>query len=165
MKKNIELTLEQARELYKKRDVLTNSILLNSFSKEELEGLAYETISNELFYSNPTYWIDTFGNITHNLDGLRVRYNNYNNCVSQAQAEQILEMNKLRNVAYYLNGKEFIKEGYELHYNPLLNVLRATILLGTLCGNPKFKTEELALQAVEILGEESVLTAVGYYLK
>lgn len=165
MKKNVELTLEQARELYKKGDELTNSILLNSFSKEELEKLTYQIISNELFYSNPTYWIDNFGDICNCLDGSQKWYNNFNNCISKSQAEQILEMNKLRNVAYYLNGKEFIKEGYELHYNPLLNVLRATILLDSLYGNPKFKTDELALQAIEILGEKSVLTALGYYLK
>lgn len=88
---------------------------------------------------------------------------------SRQQLEQLLALNKLMNTAKYLNGDwepdwknitqykymyiyDYSTSKIEVRYNMYRTYL-------TVC----FKSEELALQAIEILGEEEVKKALGIF--
>lgn len=89
-----------------------------------------------------------------------------NNAPTIKQLEKLLALNKLMNVAYYLNDgwepdwndgtqfKYFIywdtDKTIRIHYNTYFN-----------CGVVYFKSKELAKQAIEILGEETIKLALG----
>lgn len=88
---------------------------------------------------------------------------------SQQQLQQIRALNKLMNVAKYLNGdweadwKDIHQYKYMYIYDYLTskievqyNMYRAYL---TIC----FKSKELALQAIEILGEEEIKKALGIF--
>ena len=87
---------------------------------------------------------------------------------SEKQLEQLLAINKLMNVAKYLNGDWKInwrskQEKYYIVYDYWKYVLTVT------CSNcfqstlVYFKSPSLAKQAIEILGEEEVKKALGIF--
>lgn len=62
MKKSLEITLEKAQELYKNGSSEIKELLLQTFSKEELEkpkGIGWNDISNDIEY----YYIDSLSDI------------------------------------------------------------------------------------------------------
>ena len=87
---------------------------------------------------------------------------------SEKQLEQLLAINKLMNVAKYLNGDWKInwrskQEKYYIVYDYWKYVLTVT------CSNcfqstlVYFESPSLAKQAIEILGEEEVKKALGIF--
>lgn len=128
--------------------------------------LTYENIATALFHNKLSYYIDD-GDETNifeaKLSNPTVIIKS-NNCTSQKQAAKILSLNKLMNVAKYLNGdwkpnwnaddkKYFIF----IRYNDTL-IIAQTIYDHN--GEIYFKTRELAEQAIEILGEETIKLAL-----
>ena len=87
---------------------------------------------------------------------------------SEKQLEQLLAINKLMNVAKYLNGDWKInwrskQEKYYIVYdywNYVLKVTSANCYRSTLV---YFESPSLAKQAIEILGEEEVKKALGIF--
>lgn len=86
-------------------------------------------------------------------------------CCSDKQIEKIIAIAKLMNVAKYLNGdwKPDWDNEYELKY--LINKIRAGIYVSrNNCNNFAiiyFKSKELAQQAIDILGEETIRLALS----
>lgn len=86
---------------------------------------------------------------------------------SEKQLEQLLALNKLMNVAKYLNGDwepdwndEFEDKIYFYYSFGKLNICAKRYSnFGYVC----FKTKDLARQAVEILGKEEVKKALGIF--
>lgn len=86
---------------------------------------------------------------------------------SEKQLEQLLALNKLMNVAKYLNGDwepdwndEFEDKIYFYYSSGKLNICAKRYSnFGCVC----FKTIDLAHQAVEILGKEEVKKALGIF--
>jgi hypothetical protein len=86
---------------------------------------------------------------------------------SEKQLEQLLALNKLMNVAKYLNGDwepnwndEFEDKIYFYYSYGKLNICAKRYSnFGCVC----FKTIDLAHQAVEILGKEEVKKALGIF--
>ena len=86
---------------------------------------------------------------------------------SEEQLEQLLALNKLMNVAKYLNGDwepnwndEFEDKIYFYYSSGKLNICAKRYSnFGCAC----FKTIDLAHQAVEILGKEEVKKALGIF--
>lgn len=135
------------------------------FKKVE-EKLTYEKIREELFKDkksyflwggNPTIFNPIIGYIPSTAD----------HAPTQHQLERLLAINKLMNVAYYLN------DGWEPDWNNT-NILKyclyydhnlKKIMIDSNLNHQKiivyFKTRELVQQAIEILGEEVIKTALG----
>jgi hypothetical protein len=134
--------------------------------KEVKEKLSYEDISNKLFI-DITYYINTEGDIPY-------FYGNSSTPINQAttreQLESILALNKLCNVAKYLNGdwlpdkkrydtKWFIAIQFEdkksdsssLSINKHETVMYSCVY---------FKEKRLAQQAIDTLGEEEIRKAL-----
>lgn len=126
--------------------------------------LTYEEISNALFEEKDNYFITSFGQILPNIDCAKKDFPNI--AASKHQLQCILAKNKLANVARYLNGDWTKKEqedspNWVIFFNTLLNqiIIQKTSLYSEET-NVLFKYKELAQQAIEILGEETVKLAL-----
>lgn len=129
----------------------------------------YKDICRELFLDKPS-WKLTDSGVTK-----------YANCTSSAaihhstistsnrQLEQLLALNKLMNVAKYLNGDwepDFIITGEQkwyIRYDYEDSMLRIAYIYTYKDSNIYFKSKELANQVIEILGEEEVKKALGIF--
>ena len=88
---------------------------------------------------------------------------------SEKQLEQLLALNKLMNVAKYLNGnwetdfEDEIQHKYYISYDSDTKQLKVWFKQYMNDGSVYFKSEELAHQAIEILGEDEVKKALGIF--
>ena len=142
------------------KEIKDNKIIL----VEKEKKLTYEDVAKSLF-SKPSFYMDSCGNI-ESSESLTNYANDSNNCTSRKQAQKLLAINKLMNVAKYLNGdwqpdwKDGDENKYYIENETLTNSLRInyTNLLNHYI--LYFKSEELAQQAIEILGEETIKLAL-----
>lgn len=131
--------------------------------------MTYQDVKEELFADTKGHYIEYAGNIYASRT-IRFSGENIILATSKNQIEQLLALNKLMNVAKYLNGdwepdwnnssetkwclffdhsndKKIVPSNWQTsHY-----------------GCVHFKSEKLALQAIEILGEEEVKKALGIF--
>lgn len=129
--------------------------------------LTYEDVCKELF-KNGYYYIDLYSNIQ--ADGCcQSHIYESNNATTQHQLECILAKNKLANVARYLNGEW--KEYENNHSSVYKYIIWYNLRTDTLAieeshnytqytSNIIFKSKELCLKAIEILGQETVKLAL-----
>ena len=132
--------------------------------KFKRKELTYDDIAKELFIHKDCFFIDTFGEV-HYIANLEVRYTQSNNCTSEKQAEKLLAINKLMNVAKYLNDgwkpdwsnndekKYYITIDNNFSSNSKIMIRYNYITNDSLV---YFKTEKLAREAVRILGEDTI---------
>ncbi len=131
--------------------------------KFKKKSLTYEDVENNLFCGNGYYYITSDGRI--NYDNC-YRYFDPNTATSEKQLEKLLAINKLMNVAKYLNGdwKPNYDCGYEPKYFICLNK-HNELIIDYLCTVVQcdiyFKTKELAQQAIDILGEDTICLALS----
>lgn len=129
---------------------------------EKEKRLTYEDIARELF-SKSYHYIDSSGKI-HNEHTDDYHITEPNNCTSQKQAEKLLAINKLMNVAKYLNDgwqPDWDKPVECKYYiNTYSKQLKVTFNTWVCSGDIYFKSEELAEKAIEILGEETIRLAL-----
>jgi hypothetical protein len=132
------------------------------FKKVE-EKLTYKKIVEKLFKYENHYYIDSNGKIEEILSGWYCP----NAAPTEHQLQRLLAINKLMNVAYYLNdgwepdwynGKQ-IK--FAIYYNHTSKTIKTDTDICFNSGKVYFKSNELAKQAVEILGEETIKLALG----
>ena len=126
--------------------------------------LTYEDICEKLF-ENEEYFYTNGGGDIHPSNSF-TSYYRPNNATTKHQLECILAKNKLANVAMFLNNgwapnndkKDY---GWFVYYNGHDNKFDFSDAV-EFCydNNVLFKTEELAQQAIEILGKEIVMRAV-----
>lgn len=144
-----ELTAEQWKEKGVELEAL----------EEVKEVLTYKDVAMELFQHKVIYFTDIKGRIDiTTCDG---SFYHPNNALTSYQLECLMASNMLTSVANYLNdGCEF-NEGedayYIVEYKGILNVHCCSICKD---GATYFKTEKLAMQAIEILGEETIIKAL-----
>lgn len=130
------------------------------FKKKEL---TYEDIAKALFTEKKRYYIGVVGNIHRSVgddifDG--------NNATSQKQLEKLLAINKLMNVAKYLNGDwkpnwnnpNEVKYYINLNNHNALNTACVMISSGAIV---HFKDIDTAREAIKILGEDTIRLALS----
>ena len=92
-----------------------------------------------------------------------------NNHTSEKQLEQLLALNKLMNVAKYLNGNwapnfaNRSEQKWYIDYNFEDSMLGTDFIYFYKHSHVYFKSQKLAHQAIEILGEEEVKKALGIF--
>lgn len=133
--------------------------------REIKKNLTYNDIAEILFKYNETYYNDAFANIKHAKETLG-NYYNANNCTSKKQAQKLLAINKLLNVAKYLNGdwKPDWNSTSEKKYYIFINDNHDVVISDNTvyCYSiTYFKTFKLVQQAIEILGEETIKLALS----
>jgi hypothetical protein len=126
----------------------------------------YKDICRELFLNKPSWRLTGSGITNCTLDNII-----YPSSMgtSHKQLEQLLALNKLMNVAKYLNGDwepNWYSSGetkWCLFFDYWKQKITASNWTTSHYGCVYFKSEELALQAIEILGEEEVKKALGIF--
>ena len=162
MKEN-ELTIEipDGKMVDWKESEKQNKIVLKD------KQLTYEDVCKKLF-NGETYYINTSGKICSSniikyvTDPNSVQYiTDPNNATTEHQLECILAKNKLANVAKYLNDGWKPNKGDFVFFLTLWEYLSVGMYHFENYGNQIiFKNREVAQQAVEILGEETVKLAL-----
>ena len=127
--------------------------------------LTYEDVAKELFEGKKTYYIDDNGKIEENICYRNCdTHADPNNCVTKEQAEKLLAINKLMNVATYFNGKDWDFYDNNNKYSFYINTnkeLAFNVSYSTKFGIAYFKTKQLAEKAIEILGEDTIKLALS----
>lgn len=125
--------------------------------------LTYSDICRKLFIGYGWFFTDTEGGIHHTLGGNT--HSCVNNSVTKHQLECILAKNQLANVAKYLNDGWNPTVGYTAWYiisygHNNIDIVDADFQHSHCSSRIIFKTKELAQQAIEILGRETVKLAL-----
>jgi hypothetical protein len=163
--KEIKITVPEGYEIDKENSTFE----CIKFKKKK--GLTYEDICPKVLGMR-FYCIDTWGGIgpysihPENENYERVWYHP-NNARTKEQLQRLLAINKLMNVAEYLNGdwkpdwKNPGKAKWYIDWNYYLNKFELDCRYSHKSEIAHFKTPDLATQAIEILGEEEVKLALG----
>lgn len=125
-------------------------------------------MKNELFADTKKCYLECAGDI---CSSRTIKYCNANTimAISKNQIEQLLALNKLMNAAKYLNGDwepdwHSSKETkWCLFFDNCKHKITTSTWQTSHYGCIHFKSEELALQAIEILGEEEIKKALGIF--
>lgn len=128
------------------------------------KDLTYEDVVKELFDGNDNYYINAISKVKK-ASVLRT-HSGANNFTSKKQAEKLLAINKLMNVAKYLNGdwKPDWDANKKIKFYIYINEYNEVTILGTFHYNVSvvyFKSKEDAQQAIEILGKKTIRLALS----
>lgn len=125
---------------------------------EEVKPITYDDILKEFYLDKSAYWTCDVDNIIEGKQGL-VNYKDAVNCTTPSQAKRCNAFNKLQNIAKYLNNGwkpkfgcneenwAIVKdeEGFVPRYNTITND-----------GSVYFKSDDLVLEAIRLMGEDSL---------
>lgn len=131
------------------------------FKKVE-EKLNYEKIAEKLFQYEKHYYIAGDGGIM----GTSIGWSCPNTASTKHQLERLLALNKLMNVAHYLNDgwepdwNNNIERKYFIYYVSTDKIFKIESNTIVNYGIVYFKSKEIAKQAIEILGEETIKLAL-----
>lgn len=164
MNKEIKIEIPEGYEIdYKKSDLSTGKIAFIRIKEPEL--ITYNEIATKLFKEKEHFYISICGDIASYI--MDVFLTDANNSSTKEQLEAILALNKLANVAKYLNGdwlpKWYNNTVYTKYYiyldvaDNILNIESNTFYKQSVI---YFKTEKLAKKAIEILGEDEIRKAL-----
>lgn len=124
---------------------------------EEGKHITYDDILKELYFDKTAYWAWGEDKIFKEKQDI-VDYKDSVNCTTPAQAKRCAAFNKLQNIAKYLNGDW--KPNFEDHsknwyiYKDIL--CGVTFNYTTNQGTVYFKNADLAEEAIQLMGEESL---------
>lgn len=146
-------------------DNSSNNVIRFKPSKKKT---TYKDICRELFLDKPSWRLTDLGTTIHATCTSSAIIHHKTISTSEKQLAQLLALNKLMNVAKYLNGDWKInwrskQEKYYIVYDYwkyVLTVTCANCFQSTLV---YFESPSLAKQAIEILGEEEVKKALGIF--
>ena len=127
----------------------------------------WDNSSNNVIRFKPIKKKVTYADIIKELCSGNCYYIN-NNPTSWKHLQQLLAINKLMNVAKYLNGDwepDFTDNQHKFYISYCFDVKKLIVWFKqyTNDGCVYFKSKELARQAIEILGEEEVKKALGIF--
>lgn len=127
--------------------------------------LTYNDVTEELFKDKDAHYTDEHGRVFHSKI-IGKQFLDNNNCTSERQAQKLLSINKLMNVARYLNGewRPNWNDGDERKWTLYIgkqNKIGVDFLCDYVISFVYFKSEEAAQQAIEILGEETIKLALS----
>lgn len=127
-------------------------------TKDDKQGnpITYDDICKELFLHKRTYWVYD-KKIENNVSGY-ITYNDLSNCTSTAQAKRLAAFNKLQNIAKYLNdGWKPNFCGNQKNWNIIKDNGTFMAMFTTISkASVYFKSEDLAKEAIRIMGKESL---------
>lgn len=126
---------------------------------DDKEGnpITYDDILKELYFDKTAYWAWGKDKIFKEKQDI-VDYKDSVNCTTPAQAKRCAAFNKLQNIAKYLNegwkpNFEVISKKWYISKNICYGV---TFNYTTNQGSVYFKSEDLANEAIRLMGEDSL---------
>ena len=156
--KEIKITIPEGYEI----DRENSTFECIKFKKK---GLTYKDVAEKLFKGKKTYFIGALADISYYIPSCNT--DQANNATSEKQLQRLLAINKLMNVAEYLNDrgkpnwKAAHKSKWYIYWNNSQEKFEIDSRYTYQSEIAYFKTPDLALQAIEILGEEEVKLALG----
>jgi hypothetical protein len=166
---NITINIPEGYEIDMEKSDLSKGIVQ---FKQIKEVLTYRDVSTALFGSKMAYWISLHGGIVKEEHGfLSNLVEDKNNSSTKEQLESILALNKLCNVAKYLNGDWLPYNRNNACWCLLLVYSRfdaKKVTIEVIISKDTFsqhsivyfKNKELAQQAINILGEGEIRKAL-----
>lgn len=129
-------------------------------TNDDKEGkpITYDDICKELFLEKTAYWVYDKGYINEGKQSIR-SYTDSVNCTSSAQAKRLAAFNKLQNIAKYLNkGWKPDFSSFEKKWCIVKDGKSFSTLYNQSVNDEEvyFKSEDLANEAIRIMGEESL---------
>lgn len=163
--KELKIQIPEGYEIDKEKSTF-EKIVFKEIEKPEPK--TYEEVAKLLLNGKTGYFTSADGNVV-NISTVSRSYSLSNTAPTKEQLEWVLALNKLQNVANYLNdgwkpdwSDEDTKK-YYLWYNHRFNKIQTDYVNRQSMGDIHFKSRELAHKACEILGEENVKKALGVY--
>lgn len=135
--------------------------------KFKKKSLTYEDVARALFKGVRTKFFNAFGTIRDGV--MNSEYAYPSNVVTSSQAERIYALNKLLNVAEYLNDgwkpnwENRSQQKYVIVYDRSCKELAFMTITNLCYGQVVFKDNESARKAIGILGEDEVKKALGVF--
>lgn len=83
--------------------------------KKDISNLTYEKVCMRLFPDGEGYYIDVDGMIINGC--IAEPLEEPNNAPNRKQLERLLALNQLMNIAYYYNGKQYMRVGHYISYD------------------------------------------------
>lgn len=112
--KEIKINIPEGYEIDKENSTF-ECIKLKPKSSEKY--INYEDVCKSLFPNSRGYYITTYGEIVENP--LLESFRDANNAPCEIQLKRLLALNQLMNIAYYYNGKQYMRVGYYIEYDKL----------------------------------------------
>lgn len=172
--RTMEVTLEKAREWYD-REGEFRRMALELFDEsqlnvqlEEPESLEYNDIAKEMF-SDGFFQIKANGDVEYQCFGATGgKYKKPTIAKKKHQLEKLIAINKLANVAKYLNNGwepnwhdcDEPKYYFSFVADPIYNDPSIDVIYTFKRMDVYFRTEKLARRALDILGEDTIRLAV-----
>lgn len=160
MKKEVKIQIPEGYEIDREKSTFERIV----FKKK---GLTYEDVAGKLFSDRRAFYIEDHGDINSARFSLAdTHLCDPNNATSRKQLEQILALNKLMNVAKYLNGDwepQLEKAKAYLYFGNIGRKIEVDVATYITHSPVYFKSVDLACQAIEILGETEVKKAFGIF--
>lgn len=128
---------------------------LNEETQEK--PITYDDVLKELFLDKIASWVGISKIYTATVG--RANYNDLNNCTSYAQAKRLLAFNKLMNIAKYLNGDwmpDFDGDQENWNIGKEGDTFLAMYTRYVNKASVYFKSKDIALEAIRLMGEESL---------
>lgn len=114
--KEVKINIPEGYEIDKENSTF-EYIKFKSINKKYI---TYKDVCDNIFAKNYGYYISPSGNIYGTpLKGLVYSEDNAPN---KKQLERLLALNRLMNIAYYYNGKQYMRVGYYIGYDKLKDV-------------------------------------------
>ena len=114
--KEVKINIPEGYEIDKENSTF-ECIKFKSINKKYI---TYKDVCDNIFAKNYGYYISPSGNIYATpLKGLVYSEDNTPN---KKQLERLIALNQLMNIAYYYNGKQYIRVGYYIGYDKLKDV-------------------------------------------
>ena len=120
-------------------------------------AITYDDISKKLFLNKKIFFV--LGKYIGSGTAYDENYDDSDNCTSEAQAKRMAAFNKLQNIAKYLNGDwkpvfDGSKQNWDISKNSDTFIAIHTRYLNK--ASVYFKSEDLAYEAIRLMGEKSL---------
>lgn len=164
--KTQELKIEAPEGYEVDWDNSSNNVIRFKPSKKKI---TYQDVKEKLFpESHSSFYFGKEGAIVQTFN-IKYLSKELLLATSQRQLQQIRALNKLMNVAKYLNGdwkpdwSDKHQPKWFVFYDRVLNNLQPAIHYRQRFASVYFDSEEHMIQAIEILGEEEIKKALGIF--
>lgn len=158
MNKELQIIAPEGYEIDKEKSSFEKIVF-----KKVKKKLTYEQVADKLFKGKNHYYTDEDGDVTK----ANIGWHCPNVAPTEHQLKRLLILNKLMNIAHYLNDgwepnwENDLQAKYCIYYNYNRKAFDIDYNNSVAYGEVFFKSKELAQQAIEILGEETIKLALG----
>ena len=152
---NLEFFFDEEGKLMVRKKHAQNDHPQNEETQEK--PITYDDVLKELYLGKTAYWV--YDKSIESGKQSSYNFEDAVNCTSVAHAKRMVAFNKLQNIAKYLNG-DWKPDFDGDHKNWNISKDGDTFLaMYTMClnkGSVYFKSKDLALEAIRLMGEDSL---------